>query len=300
VINDILDFSKIEARKLDLEIHEFNLRNSLEDTMKSMAFPAHRKGLELACHVVPELDVDLMGDAGRLRQIVVNLVNNAIKFTERGEVVLSAEVAMRTEEGIRVHFQVTDTGVGIRRDQQKLVFEAFTQADGSSTRKYGGTGLGLTISSLLVQLMSGSIWVESELGQGSSFHFTAVFNFPKQPSSMVPLDQSVLKGLSVLVVDDNATNLRILQELLENWGCKPTCVDGGEAALCALRLAKSAGKVFPLILTDSQMPGMDGFMLVEEIQREPELIGSTIMMLTSSGRGGCEPVGGVGVVWLSR
>ncbi len=175
IINDVLDFSKIEARKLDLEIIEFNLRHCLEQTLRSLALHAHKKGLELACRICPEIDEILLGDPGRLRQIVVNLVTNAIKFTAQGEVLVRVETEERSDNQTRLHFRVADTGIGIAREKQKVIFEAFAQADGSSTRKYGGTGLGLTISSQLVKLMGGEIWVESESGRGSTFHFTANF-----------------------------------------------------------------------------------------------------------------------------
>ncbi len=184
VINDVLDFSKIEAKKLDLEIIEFNLRDCLKETIKSLAFHAHKKGLELVCHVPSEVEETLMGDPGRLRQIVVNLVSNAIKFTESGEVVLSVAVESRSDSELGLHFRVADTGIGIPREKQELIFEAFTQADGSSTRKYGGTGLGLSISSLLVNLLGGRIWIESEVGRGSTFHFTATFPLPTPRSSL--------------------------------------------------------------------------------------------------------------------
>ncbi len=284
VINDILDFSKIEAKKLDLEVVEFNLRDVLEDTVKSLALYAHQKGLELSCHVPAELPETLLGDPGRLRQIVVNLVNNAIKFTEHGEVALLVETNACTPDDACLHFRVVDTGIGISQEKQQVIFDAFTQADGAATRKYGGTGLGLTISALLVKLMNGQIWVDSAPGRGSTFHFTARFGVPTGSSTSAALDWSVLVGLAILVVDDNATNLRIMNETLRHWGCMPTCVPSGELALQALHLAKDLGTPYRLILTDGQMPGMDGFGLIERIQEEPELAGATIMMLTSSGQ----------------
>ena len=283
VINDILDFSKIEARKLELDQHAFNLESCLDDTLKSLAVRAHQKGLELGGHVLPHVPVDLTGDPARLRQILVNLVGNAIKFTEHGEVMATVAEEYRDEGGVTLHFVVADTGIGVPKDKQGMIFEAFTQADGSAARRFGGTGLGLAISSQLVEMMGGRIWVESEEGHGSKFHFTARFALPKNPppKSPAPLEAR-LQDLHVLVVDDNATNRFILGELLNRWGCKPVFAESGEAALLTLRRAAKTGETFSLILTDAQMPGMDGFALVEQIQRHPEFAHPTIMMLTST------------------
>ncbi len=287
VINDILDFSKIEAGKLDLDQVEFNLRDSLEQTMKALALRAHHKGLELACEIRPDVPELIRGDPTRLRQILVNLAGNAIKFTERGEVVVRVERESQTLGEARLHFSVIDTGIGISAEKQRLIFEPFTQADGSMTRKYGGTGLGLTISSQLVEMMGGRIRVKSELGKGSTFHFTARFGVPKsQPEKLVPAHPEDLRGMAVLAVDDNATNRRILEEMLTHWDMKPALADGGWTALAAMERAKDAGKPFPLILLDAQMPEMDGFTLVERIKQNPELTGATIMMLTSAGQRG--------------
>ncbi len=285
VINDILDFSKIEAGRLDLDLIEFNLRGSLGDTMKTLAPRAHQKGLELAFQVRPEVPEAVVGDPTRLRQIVLNLVGNAIKFTEQGEVTVHVERESETGEETWLHFICADTGIGISTEKQRVIFEAFAQADGSTTRKYGGTGLGLTISWQLVEMMGGRIWVESEAGKGSTFHFTARFGVPKgPPERLVPEEPANLRGMGVLVVDDNATNRRILEEMLIHWQMKPALADGGWTALAALKRALEGKKAFRLVLLDAQMPEMDGFTLAERIKENPELAGATIMMLTSIGR----------------
>jgi PAS domain S-box-containing protein len=287
VINDILDFSKIEAGKLDFEAIEFDLRESLGEAMKSLALRAHEKGLELAYDVRSEVPDGVVGDPGRIRQVVLNLVGNAIKFTKRGEVELNVEVEAQTEETLELHFSVHDTGIGIPVEKQQGIFEAFAQADSSTTREFGGTGLGLTICTRLVEKMGGRIWVESEPGRGSTFHFTARLGKQKTPTRrIVPMHLANLRGLRVLVVDDNATNRRILAGTLKKWEMAPTAVDGGQAALDTLEKAKAAGEAFPLILLDAQMPEMDGFALAERIKQNPELAGATIMMLTSAGYAG--------------
>ena len=283
IINDILDFSKIEAGKLDLEAIPFGLRDSLEDTMKTLAVRAHKKGLELACHIPPSVPDALVGDPGRLRQILVNLIGNAIKFTDQGEVVVEVAIESQAASEVRLHFCVRDTGIGIPAERQQAIFGSFTQADSSTTRKYGGTGLGLAISSQLVAMMGGRIWVESAVGKGSTFHFTA--RFPLQAEAPEPPDEPPdVHGLPVLVVDDNATNRRILEELLTNWGMRPTLVDGGPAALAALQQAVAAGQAFSLVLLDAMMPGMDGFALAEQIRQHRELAGGAVMMLSSAGQ----------------
>ncbi|HTU93278.1 MAG TPA: response regulator, partial [Gemmataceae bacterium] len=308
VINDILDFSKIEAGKLELEYSPFDLRDSLGDMLNTLALRAHQKGLELACHIAPEAPETVIGDPVRLRQILINLVGNAIKFTERGEVVvdvaLSRLAATRRGAGEQcalpsgsrlneenadlcsLHFSVRDTGIGIAADKQEMIFEAFAQADGSTTRRYGGTGLGLAISSRLVQRMGGRIWVESELGKGSTFHFTARFAPHGAALDRPPRQEpGRLRGLSVLVVDDNATNRFILAETLTHWQMRPTTVENAAAALEALEAAYQAGEPFTLVLLDAHMPEMDGFMLAERIREHPNLTGATVMMLSSA----CQP-----------
>jgi len=287
LINDILDYSKIEAGKLEIDAIDFNLGDSLGDTMKTLSLRAHQKGLELAFEIQPEVPDALVGDPGRLRQIIVNLIGNAIKFTEQGEVVLHVETESRTHDDIHLHFTVADTGIGIPVEKQNLIFQAFQQADGSMTRKHGGTGLGLTISSRLLELMGGRIWVESELGQGSRFHFIVCFGLQKVPArTIVPRDPMTLRGMGVLVVDDNSTNRHILMRMLENWHMTPTVVDSGAKAIVSLREAKGLGRTFPLILLDAQMPEMDGFALAEIIKRNPDWRTATVMMLSSAGQRG--------------
>ena len=287
VINDILDFSKIEAGKLELDPVEFSIRDTIEEAAGMLALLAHEKGLELVTDIHPGVAEILIGDPVRLRQVIYNLVGNAIKFTELGEVILRVEVMEKEQDGVRLHFSVRDTGIGIPPDRQKAVFEAFTQADNSTTRKYGGTGLGLTITSRLVGLMGGRIWIDSKPGEGSVFHFTSTFVLaPASAIQAAQLELRDLRDLSVLVVDDNETNRRILKEILLSWGLRPTMADGGHEALAALEQAHRSGKPFDLLLSDLQMPVMNGFALVERIRQNPELAGATILMLTSVGERG--------------
>ena len=284
LLNDILDFSKIEAGKLDFETIDFLLRDTLDDTIKVLGLRAQQKGLELACQVLPEVPDGLQGDPTRIRQIVVNLVGNAIKFTAEGEVVVHVEVQEESEDEVLLHFSVRDTGVGIPLSKQQSIFEAFTQADNSMTRKYGGTGLGLAISSRLVNLMGGKIWVESDIGRGSTFHFTVRFRMQKISSRKYePAGVETLRGLPVLIVDDNATNRRILQEIVLVWQMEPTLTEGGPEALTLLERACNRGTPFALILLDAQMPGMDGFSVAERVKLDARLAGSVIIMLTSAG-----------------
>ncbi|MFN2510575.1 MAG: ATP-binding protein [Pyrinomonadaceae bacterium] len=282
VIDDILDFSKIEAGKLELNESAFNLRDTLADTVKALALRAHQKGLELNCHVLADVPDALSGDAGRLRQIMVNLLGNAIKFTAAGEIVVRAALETTSDQTVHLHFSVIDSGIGIPADKQDLIFQAFSQADGSTTRQYGGTGLGLTISSRLVELMGGTIWVESELGHGSTFHFTA--NFELESSEIAKTatwDSLQVEDLKVLVVDDNATNRLILKETLESWGMAPTVVSSGKAVLASMLKAYRAGSPYALVLLDCDMPELDGFGVALGIKEHPELSNATIMMLTS-------------------
>ncbi len=285
LINDILDYSKIEAGKLEFDAIDFNLGDCLSETMKTLSLRAHQKGLELAFEIEPDVPDGLVGDPGRLRQIIVNLVGNAIKFTERGEVVLRVKSESRGADSANLHFTVADTGVGIPSDKQAAIFEAFEQADGSMTRKYGGTGLGLAISSRLVELMSGRIWVESELGKGSQFHFTASYVVQKSPvRTVVARNSEILRGMRVLIVDDNTTNRQILLKILENWQMNPVVVESGAQAIVVLREGQGINRTFPLILLDAQMPEMDGFALAEAIRRNPDWRAATIMMLSSAGQ----------------
>jgi two-component system, sensor histidine kinase and response regulator len=284
LLNDILDFSKIEAGKLTFESIDFNLRDSLDDTMKILSLRAHEKGLELACQVLSDVPERLRGDPTRLRQIVLNLAGNAIKFTSTGEVVLRVEREEETDDEFVLHFSVTDTGIGIPVDQQRNIFEAFTQVDSSTTRKYGGTGLGLAISVRLVAMMDGHIWLDSEPGRGSAFHFTARFSRPKtSPDQREPTGVDMLRDLPVLVVDDNLTNRLILQQSLLGWRMRPTLAAGGEQAAQILELAKVQGAMFRFVLLDAKMADLDGFTLAERIQRDPQLAGVIVIMLTSAG-----------------
>ena len=288
IINDILDFSKIEAGKMSLDPVPFGLRDFLDDTVKIVAVRAHGKGLELACHVPPQVPDTLIGDAGRLRQILVNLAGNAIKFTEQGEILVSARIDAETAPGkpgeLCLHFSVSDTGIGIPEDKQRTIFEAFSQADNSTTRKYGGTGLGLAISLQLVSLMGGRIWIDSRPGQGSTFHFTARLGVQTAAAAPLPRAEVNIEGLPVLVVDDNATHRRILEEVLTNWRMKPTLADSGEAALREMKRAAAAGAPFSLVLLDAKMPEMTGYELAAEIRQHPELARATVMMLSAADR----------------
>jgi two-component system, sensor histidine kinase and response regulator len=285
VINDILDFSKIEAGKLELDPVRFKLREITQDSLKSFSIRTAQKGLELACHVDTNVPDDLFGDPVRLRQVVLNLVGNALKFTERGEIVVRVQIESISGQDIFLRFSIRDTGIGIPREKQGSIFESFTQADGSMSRKYGGTGLGLTISSRLVDMMGGKISVESEAGKGSTFHFTARFGLLNSDErSAEPAVSMSWQNLPVLVVDDNETNRRILFEMLQHWGMKPTLADSGRSALVALQAVKTSAVRFPLILIDAHMPEMDGFALTESIVAMPEFSGSSIVMLTSAGQ----------------
>jgi two-component system, sensor histidine kinase and response regulator len=286
VINDILDFSKIEAGKLDLDPMPFSVREVVGDTLKTLAARAHAKGLELACDAMQDMPDVVLGDAHRLRQVLTNLVGNAIKFTERGEVVVRCERVAEPGDTIRLRFSVADTGIGIPADKLRAVFDPFTQADGSTTRKYGGTGLGLTISKQLVGLMGGRIWAESELGKGSTFCFEVRLERTSESAERKVEKPVDLKELPVLIVDDNATNRRVIAEMLRHWGAKPTCTASGPEALDELRWAVGQGTPYALVLLDGMMPEMDGFMVAERIGREPALANTAILMLTSADRQG--------------
>lgn len=286
LLNDILDFSKIEAGKLELESLPFSVSESVGRTTQTLAGRAAEKGLELACRIPPDLPERLVGDPGRLRQVIVNLVGNAIKFTERGEVVVQAELESLVDDRVVLHFSVRDTGIGIPEKKQDVIFEAFSQADTSTTRKYGGTGLGLAISSQLVRMMGGDIWLESEPGRGTTFHFTAEFEIAEDQPATHRFESTSLRGLPTLVVDDNATNRLILQEMLKSWDLEPTVVDGGVAALTELQRAASDGTPYRLVVLDCMMPGMDGFSLAQLIQGNPTLCDPVMIMISSAARPG--------------
>jgi len=288
LINDILDFSKIEAGKLELNPVDFKLRDGLGDTLATLALRAHEKGLELAYQVQPEVPDDLVGDWCRLRQVIVNLVGNAIKFTHQGEVVVSVSLESLTDNNVCLHFSVSDTGIGIPKDKQDIIFEAFSQADGSTTREYGGTGLGLTISSQLVQMMGGRIWVESEEGQGSVFHFTVRLRLATNAAhDSILAEPTSLKGMTALVVDDNATNRRILSELLISWKMVPIIAESGPAALEVLAKSNSDHATsIDIIILDSHMPQMDGYTVAQHIREKHAYTDLPIIVLTSAGHYG--------------
>jgi signal transduction histidine kinase/CheY-like chemotaxis protein len=294
ILNDILDFSKIEAGKLSIECIAFRLRDTVGSTLKALALRAHEKGLELTCRVQPKVPDVLLGDPGRWRQVMVNLVGNAIKFCAQGEVAVDVQLATDTgaqdqgsDETVLLHVAVRDTGIGIPEDKQRLIFEPFTQSDGSTTRQYGGTGLGLTVSRQLVALMGGQLWVESVVGQGSTFHFTVRFGSQREDvDQRAPAATARLRDVPVLIVDDNATNRRNLHELLTHWGMRPSSVDSGPAALAMLAQARDAGAAFPLVLLDAMMPEMDGFTLAAQIKKDPMLAETTIIMLTAGSQRG--------------
>jgi two-component system, sensor histidine kinase and response regulator len=321
LLNDILDFSKIEAGKLELEAIPFGLRQTLDEAVHALGWRAAQKGLELLCHVPADVPDALVGDPGRLRQIVVNLVGNALKFTESGEVVVQVKSEIRNpkfetnskseeenpkREGVvlgignsdlefvsdfdirdsdlssdvLLHFEVHDTGIGIPADKQALIFGAFSQVDTSTTRRFGGTGLGLTISNQLVGLMGGRMWVESEAGKGSTFHFIASLGRGSAPAKS-DNRSGPLRGVPVLVVDDNATTRRILEESLAGWGMRVTVARSGAAALTALERA-AAAEPFRLAIVDAIMPEMDGLALAALMRSRPALAGCALVLLTSA------------------
>jgi two-component system, sensor histidine kinase and response regulator len=280
VINDILDFSKIEAGRMELDPICFNLRDNLEETARTLALQAHEKGLEVVCQVSAEVPDFVVGDPVRIRQIVVNLLGNAVKFTTRGEITLRVEIESRSQDVLRLHFTVRDTGIGIPLAKQKLIFEAFSQADGSTTRRFGGTGLGLAIASRLVEAMRGTIWVESEPGQGSCFRFTADFGVSQEPPRVQPVDQ-LLRGMSILIVDDNATNRTVLVETLRAWQMRPKAASSAEEALALMQRAFERSQPFRLVIADVHMPEVDGFELVERMRRFAHWSSAMILMLTS-------------------
>ena len=284
LINDILDFSKIEAGRLELHPARFNLRDEMDDAIRPLAVRAHEKGLKLRCVWGREIPQYVVGDAGRVRQIVLNLLGNAIKFTHRGEVALEVARESGAVDEVALHFTIRDTGIGIPPDKQKLIFEAFSQADGTTTRNYGGTGLGLSISTRLVEAMQGKIWVVSTPGQGSAFHFTARLGIGEDLK--ITGDSSFRRGLHVLVVDDNVTNLRVVTDVLRRWEMNPISAASGSEALMFIHRAYDTGDPFTLIITDSHMPGMDGNQLAKEIKQSPYCAGAVVVMLPSEERPG--------------
>ena len=297
VINDILDFSKIEAGKVDLEEVDFDLCACIEDALKTVALRADEKGLELLCEISPDVPAFVTGDPGRLRQIILNLIGNAVKFTHEGEIALKVQADLLEDRTTTLHFMVSDTGIGISGDKLETIFDSFCQADTSTTREFGGTGLGLTISRRLVQMMGGRIWAESMVGRGSTFHFTARLTESRASSIGRPLTGIIsnLTDVKVLIVDDNRTNRRILEGLVTRWGMKPSVASDGEEALALHNAAAASSHPFLLILTDMHMPKMDGFDFVERLKEKSAQSCATIMMLTSGGQRGdaqrCEQLG---------
>jgi len=294
ILNDILDFSKIESRRLELEAVPFSPADAVGDAMKAQSARAYAKGLELLCDVAPDAPAAIVGDPVRFKQVITNLVSNAIKFTDRGHIVVSVREEVRNAGATRLHVAVTDTGIGIPADKQLTIFEAFRQADGSTTRQYGGSGLGLAISAMLVRMMGGRIWVESEDGAGSTFHFTAAFDVADLDGA-APTTLGTLDGLRVLIVDDNPVNRRILEAQTRSWRMHPTVADGGRAGIEAVAAAARSGQPFELILLDANMPDCDGFAVAKELAGHPAVGTGTIMMLSSSGPGGdiarCRDIG---------
>jgi signal transduction histidine kinase/CheY-like chemotaxis protein len=285
VLNDILDFSKIEAGKLELSSTEFSLRDDLFDMIRMLSVRAETKKLELSYDVDPRIPNHLIGDMGRLRQILINLIGNSLKFTEKGEIAIRVELESKTADSVCLHFSVADTGIGIPQDKIGMIFDAFMQADSSTTRKYGGTGLGLTITSRLVEMMGGNIWVQSQVGVGSTFHFLANFNVGKNDetgeASSLKINSARLENLPVLIVDDNATNCKILEKILSSWKMQPATANGGSQAMEELRQSKQAGHPFPIILLDANMPDMDGFAVADKIKHDPDFKDAIILMLSS-------------------
>lgn len=286
LLNDILDFSKIEAGRLELERVPFDLANCVGKTVQTLARRAADKGLELACRVAEDIPDVLLGDPARLRQVIVNLVGNAIKFTPKGEVVVEVNSTSRTGSDLELQFSIRDTGVGIAEDKKEIIFEAFRQEDASTTRRFGGTGLGLAISGQLVEMMGGRIWVENNIGPGSTFYFTARLGIAELQPDRNRFVRESIRGLKTLIVDDNATNRQILQELLDRWHMQPTSVSSGVEALNELQQAARHGNPYRLVLLDGMMPGMDGFVLAEVIQGNPLLESPRMILVFSASRPG--------------
>jgi CheY-like chemotaxis protein/anti-sigma regulatory factor (Ser/Thr protein kinase) len=284
LLNDILDYSKIEAGKLRFETIGFQLRDTLDSTIRALGLRVHEKKLELACRVLPDVPDALCGDPARLRQVLINLVSNAIKFTQEGEVFVTVETESENHDHAMIHFSVRDTGIGIPPEKHKAIFDAFTQADASVSRQYGGTGLGLAITSRLVGLMGGRIWVESQPGHGSTFHFTVRFALQKQPAQkpdLPGLDE--LRNMRVLVADDNASGRSVLRDLLLEWQMNPELAEGGRDALAMLMQSNAAKAPFPLVILDAHMPGVDGYDVAEKMRDDSRYAAGCVILLTSAG-----------------
>ncbi|MEA1991323.1 MAG: response regulator, partial [Thermodesulfobacteriota bacterium] len=299
LLNSILDLSKIEVGRLDLEEIQFDLRATMETATEILAVKAYEKGLEMACHVKQDVAAALVGDPARLRQIIINLGDNAIKFTDKGEVVIRVETEKEEESSVLLHFTVSDTGIGIPPEKSDAIFESFTQADGSTTRQYGGTGLGLAISKQFAEMMGGRMWVESEPGKGSNFHFTARFGMGSaETGEIARIKELDLSGIRVLVVDDNATNRLVIREMALSWGLVPVEAEDGEEGLAEMEKAFEAGDPYKLLLLDFQLPLMDGFGVAERIKESSFGADVKIILLTSAGQRGdakrCEESGILG------
>jgi PAS domain S-box-containing protein len=299
LLNEILDFSKIEAHRLELEDIDFDLRTALETASEMLAVKAEEAGLEFACRIKPDVSTALVGDPTRVRQIIVNLTANAIKFTQQGEVAIQVETEEEQDSSVLLHFMVSDTGIGIPPEKRETIFESFSQADGSTTRRYGGTGLGLAITRQLVEMMGGRIWVESEEGTGSTFHFTARFGLRSEKlTDSFPVRELDLSGVPVLIVDDNATNRLVLKEMTSSWGMEPAEAEGGKQALLKIKRACTSGKPYRVVLMDLQMPGLDGFEVARRVKEGPYGAEAQIIVLTSVGQKGdaarCKEVGASG------
>jgi len=288
IINDILDFSKIEAGKVVFEEIVFSLRDVVAEIVKPLGIRAGQKSIELLADIPSTVPDELVGDPGRLRQVLINLLGNAVKFTENGEVTLEVRAIQQSNGHAQLRFAVIDTGIGIAVDKQKSIFSPFVQADGSTTRRFGGTGLGLAISNGLIEQMGGHLHVESEPGRGSRFEFAVTLGLSTEPEHRLPPARPErLKGLRCLIVDDNHTNRRILEEMAWNWGMLPVAVESGRKALLELQMAAQGGAPFGLVLLDAMMPGMDGFMVAEALVSQPEIIRATVIMLSSAAQA-CE------------
>jgi len=282
LINGILDLAKVESGRMHLDLADFDLNELIGTMLETLGLRAHEKNLELAARIMPDVPVNLIGDSLRLNQVLINLVGNAIKFTQTGEVVLTVERDPDYDEPTRLRFSVTDTGIGIPANKLDTIFASFTQADSSTTRRYGGSGLGLAIAQGLVNLMGGRIWVKSEVGKGSTFFFTAEFDLQQEPAHPSSRNAGVdIRDVPVLIVDDNATNRLILRELMSRAGAIVTEADGGEQALAEFRIAQQAGRPFKLLLLDCMMPGMDGYEVAQRIRSEAPDSNLIILMLTS-------------------
>jgi CheY-like chemotaxis protein len=286
LINDILDLSKVESGHLTLENLDFDLSEVLDKTLEIMAIRAHEKGLELALRIAPDVPKALVGDPARLRQVLINLIGNAIKFTEKGEVIVRVDCDPDNPIAGALRFAVCDTGIGIPEDARELIFAPYSQVDTSTTRKFGGTGLGLTISGRVVELMKGRIWTEGSVGTGSTFSFTAQFTVSRKPPVVVASRPMNLGDVKTLIIDDNGTNRLILSEMLSRWGAVVTEAEGGQQGIAELIRAQQVGAPYSLVLLDRRMPGVDGFQVAETIHEQATMAGTTILMLTSENRAG--------------